>query len=97
VAHFCSGHVYFVQKLQDYLKIKPYAVHATFQFSGTPGKKHRFREEQLWDEKHEYFQKLGKANGPHCHSCHSHAATLFLVVPRWERAGNCVKWSGWHM
>lgn len=63
VAHFCSGHVYFVQRLYDYLQIKPYAVHATFQFSGTPGKRHRFREAQLWDEKHEYFQKLGEGTG----------------------------------
>jgi hypothetical protein len=60
VAHFCSGHVYFVQRLQDYLQIKPFAVHATFQFSGTPGKKHRFREDLLWDEKFEYFQSLGE-------------------------------------
>lgn len=60
VAHFCSGHAFFVQKLQDYLQIKPYAVHATFQFSGTPGKRHRFREAQLWDEKHEYFHQLGE-------------------------------------
>jgi hypothetical protein len=60
VAHFCSGHAYFVQRLYDYLQIQPFAVHATFQFSGTPGKRHRFREAQLWDEKHEYFQKLGE-------------------------------------
>jgi hypothetical protein len=52
--------VYFTQRLYEYLQIKPYAAHATFQFSGTPGKRHRFREAQLWDEKYEYFQKLGE-------------------------------------
>jgi hypothetical protein len=66
VAHFCSGHVYFVQRLQDYLQIKPFAVHATFQFSGTPGKRHRFREDLLWDEKFEYFQSLGELGGCNC-------------------------------
>ncbi|KAF6261030.1 hypothetical protein COO60DRAFT_1503789, partial [Scenedesmus sp. NREL 46B-D3] len=34
----------------------PYAVHATFQFSGTPGKKNRFREAGLWYEQFEYFR-----------------------------------------
>jgi hypothetical protein len=60
VALFCSGHAFFVQRLQEFLQVKPYAVHATFQFSGTPGKRHRFREFQLWDEKYEYFQQLGE-------------------------------------
>jgi hypothetical protein len=68
--------VYFVQRLYDYLQIQPYAAHATFQFSGTPGKRHRFREAQLWDEKHEYFQKLGESPGAHwlcCNMAHTAA------------------------
>jgi hypothetical protein len=34
VSIFCSGHTYFVQRLADRLGLQPYAVHATFQFSG---------------------------------------------------------------
>jgi hypothetical protein len=30
-------------------------VHATFQFSGSVGKRHRFREAQLWNDPVEYF------------------------------------------
>ncbi len=30
-------------------------AHATFQYSGTPGKRHRFREALLWDDPPEYF------------------------------------------
>ncbi len=34
VSIFCSGHTYFVQRMAERLKLQPYAVHATFQFSG---------------------------------------------------------------
>jgi hypothetical protein len=34
VSIFCSGHTYFVQRLAERLNLQPYAVHATFQFSG---------------------------------------------------------------
>jgi hypothetical protein len=30
-------------------------VHATFQFSGSVGKRHRFRETQLWNDAAEYY------------------------------------------
>ena len=49
VATFCSGHTFFVQRMADVLGLQPYVVHATFQFSGTPGKRHRMRESLLWD------------------------------------------------
>lgn len=49
VATFCSGHTFFVQHMADVLGLEPYVVHATFQFSGTPGKRHRMREALLWD------------------------------------------------
>lgn len=49
VATFCSGHTFFVQGMADVLGLEPYVVHATFQFSGTPGKRHRMREALLWD------------------------------------------------
>ena len=35
--------------------LQPYALHATFQFSGTPGKRHRMREFRLFDDPPEYF------------------------------------------
>jgi hypothetical protein len=56
LAYFASGHVYFTQRMHETLGIQPYAVHATFQFSGTPGKKNRFREAGLWYEQYEYFR-----------------------------------------
>lgn len=49
VALFASGHTYFVQHMADKLGMKAYVVHATFQFSGTHGKRHRLREALLWD------------------------------------------------
>jgi hypothetical protein len=48
VALFASGHTFFVQRLAERQGTPAYAVHATFQFSGTPGKRHRLRERALW-------------------------------------------------
>jgi hypothetical protein len=59
VAFFCSGHVFFTQRMHETLGIQPYAVHATFQFSGTPGKRHRFRDAGLWLEDDSYFHPPG--------------------------------------
>ena len=44
VALFAGGHTYFAQRMAERMGLDPYAVHATFQFSGTPGKRHRLRE-----------------------------------------------------
>ncbi|KAL5099752.1 hypothetical protein RYX36_004079 [Vicia faba] len=41
---FCSGHTYFVQAMYQQLRLEPYAVHTTFQYAGTEGKRHRLRE-----------------------------------------------------
>ena len=49
VSTFCSGHTFFVQRMAHVMGLQPYVVHATFQFSGTPGKRHRMRESLLWD------------------------------------------------
>ncbi|KAK2076685.1 hypothetical protein QBZ16_005445 [Prototheca wickerhamii] len=46
---FCSGQTYRELTWQR-LGLHPFAVHATFQFSGTPGKRNRFREWQLWKD-----------------------------------------------
>lgn len=35
--------------------MKPYVAHATFQFSGSVGKRHRFRESRLWYDDARYF------------------------------------------
>jgi len=49
VSIFCSGHTGFTQRMPEKLGLKPYVVHATFQFSGTPGKRHRMRERMWWN------------------------------------------------
>ncbi|KAL3140615.1 hypothetical protein ABBQ32_005185 [Trebouxia sp. C0010 RCD-2024] len=60
VSTFCSGHTFFVQRMADAMGLKPYVVHATFQFSGTPGKRHRMRESLLWNaDPPEYFRPTG--------------------------------------
>ena len=56
VSMFCSGHTYFVQNLPERLGVDPYVVHATFQYSGTKGKRNRFRERLLWEDPDEYFR-----------------------------------------
>ena len=48
VSIFCSGHTGFTQGMPDKLGKTPYVVHATFQYSGTPGKRHRMREKRWW-------------------------------------------------
>jgi hypothetical protein len=48
VLDFCNGHVFYTQKLPQKLNHTPYMVHQTFQFAGTAGKRHRFREAMLW-------------------------------------------------
>lgn len=59
VSIFCSGHTYFVQALYEQLQLKPYAVHTTFQFAGTAGKRHRLREAKLFFDKPDYYDSPG--------------------------------------
>ncbi|KAL4439682.1 hypothetical protein ABPG75_002683 [Micractinium tetrahymenae] len=56
VSIFCSGHTGFTQNMPGKLGLKPYVVHATFQYSGTPGKRHRMRERMWWNDGLEYFK-----------------------------------------
>ena len=56
---FASGHTFYVQRMFERLKAKPYIVHNTFQFSGTLGKRHRFREFMLWTDPSEYYDPPG--------------------------------------
>ncbi|KAL4450568.1 hypothetical protein ABPG77_000924 [Micractinium sp. CCAP 211/92] len=57
VSLFCSGHTGFTQNMPGKLGLKPYVVHATFQYSGTPGKRHRMRERIWWNDGPEYFSE----------------------------------------
>lgn len=45
---FCSGHVYFVQRLPQRLQLDAMVVHTTYQFSHSMGKRQRLREAMLW-------------------------------------------------
>ena len=58
VSTFCSGHTFFTQRMPFKLKLEPYVVHATFQFSGTPGKRFRFREALLWNVRRQHSPLL---------------------------------------
>ena len=48
LSRFCSGQVYFVQRLPERLGVKPLVVHTTYQFSQARGKRQRLREAGLW-------------------------------------------------
>ncbi|XP_031391448.1 arabinosyltransferase XEG113 isoform X1 [Punica granatum] len=56
---FCSGHTYFVQAMYQQLRLEPYAVHTTFQYAGTEGKRHRLREGMVFYDPPEYFDVPG--------------------------------------
>lgn len=56
---FCSGHTYFVQAMYQQLRLEPYAVHTTFQYAGTDGKRHRLREGMFFFDPPEYYDAPG--------------------------------------
>ncbi|KAK6158569.1 hypothetical protein DH2020_005883 [Rehmannia glutinosa] len=56
---FCSGHTYFVQAIYQQLRLEPYAVHTTFQYAGTEGKRHRLREAMIFYDPPEYYDAPG--------------------------------------
>ncbi|XP_040989496.1 arabinosyltransferase XEG113-like isoform X2 [Juglans microcarpa x Juglans regia] len=56
---FCSGHTYFVQAMYQQLRLQPYAVHTTFQYAGTEGKRHRLREAMVFYDPPEYYNSPG--------------------------------------
>ncbi|KAL9273734.1 Arabinosyltransferase XEG113-like protein, partial [Drosera capensis] len=63
---FCSGHTYFIQSMYQQFRLEPYAVHTTFQYAGTPGKRHRLREAMLFYDPPEYYNSSGKLAEPYC-------------------------------
>ncbi len=44
-----------VQHKYQEFGLQPYVAHATFQYSGTPGKRHRFREAMLFEDPPDYY------------------------------------------
>ncbi|KAF6158861.1 hypothetical protein GIB67_012504 [Kingdonia uniflora] len=60
ISLFCSGHSYFVQAMFQQLRLEPYAVHTTFQHSGTEGKRHRLREGMFFYDQPEYYDSPGE-------------------------------------
>ncbi|XP_028127302.1 arabinosyltransferase XEG113 [Camellia sinensis] len=56
---FCSGHTYFVQAMYQQLRLEPYAVHTTFQYAGTEGKRHRLREAMIFYDPPEFYDSPG--------------------------------------
>ncbi|KAL3330727.1 hypothetical protein AABB24_034515 [Solanum stoloniferum] len=56
---FCSGHTYFVQAMFQHLRLEAYAVHTTFQYAGTEGKRHRLREGMVFYDPPEYYNPPG--------------------------------------
>jgi hypothetical protein len=55
LARIAGGHHYFVAQLPQRAGVVPYVVHATFQYSGNAGKRHRLREAMLWIDPPEYY------------------------------------------
>ena len=41
------------------LRLEPYAVHTTFQYAGTDGKRHRLREGMVFFDPPEYYDAPG--------------------------------------
>lgn len=41
------------------LRLEPYAVHTTFQYAGTEGKRHRLREAMVFYDPPEYYDAPG--------------------------------------
>ncbi|OMO93683.1 Reticulon [Corchorus olitorius] len=61
---FCSGHTYFVQAMYEQLRLEPYALHTTFQYAGTEGKRHRLREAMVFYDPPEYYDAPVEEFGP---------------------------------
>lgn len=47
------------QAMYQQLRLEPYAVHTTFQYAGTEGKRHRLREGMYFYDPPEYYDSPG--------------------------------------
>lgn len=52
------------QAMYKELGLQPYAVHTTFQFAGTEGKRHRLREAMLFYDPPDYYDVPGDTHAP---------------------------------
>ena len=59
---FSNGHTFFVSRLAERSGVTPFAVHNTYQYSGTAGKIARFRENGLWAVDDAAYYDVGDAN-----------------------------------
>ncbi|GAB4815828.1 hypothetical protein N2152v2_002874 [Parachlorella kessleri] len=50
-----NGHTYMVQRLHEQKAVQPYAVHATWTYGGSGGKRARFRDAMLWYDDPSYY------------------------------------------
>lgn len=55
IPHACTACCPGPQRKYEELGLQPYVAHATFQYSGTPGKRNRFREAMLFEDPPEYY------------------------------------------
>jgi hypothetical protein len=65
VSQFANGHVFHAQRMHSRKAADPFAVHNTFQYGGTPGKRHRMREANVWrgEDKNSRFLLKGADEG----------------------------------
>lgn len=47
------------QAMYQQLRLEPYALHTTFQYAGTDGKRHRLREGMVFYDPPEYYDAPG--------------------------------------
>ena len=48
-----------LQAMYQQLRLEPYAVHTTFQYAGTEGKRHRLREAMVFYDPPDYYNASG--------------------------------------
>lgn len=48
-----------LQAMFQHLRLEAYAVHTTFQYAGTEGKRHRLREAMVFYDPPEYYNPPG--------------------------------------
>ena len=70
------------QAMYQQLRLEPYAVHTTFQYAGTEGKRHRLREAMVFYDPPEYYDFPGDSSHVACLACVLGCICLCnLIVP----------------
>lgn len=52
--------------MHQQLRLEPYAVHTTFQYAGTEGKRHRLREAMVFYDPPDYYDVPGSFSFSSC-------------------------------